>query len=184
MYTHISEKPTEEGLYICRVINENGTVSYRIDEYRHPSVFQEKYEGISDGFQKDFGSTVKTEAWMKLNDDYNSHIIKFDSNRKASIMIKGLELSLTVGDLKKASDGEPVIYQYLITGSWDGEVFTSFILIYRFEDEEKVVLDEGKLKNIINESNDPVLKEYMKLYFGRYFIYSIFHNDLKDEDEE
>jgi len=185
MFTPVSEAlPKEEGWYICRVITADGTPSYRIDEFKNPSVFQEKYDGIAKGFQLDFGNYIKTEAWMKLTDDYSSHIIKFDNNRQASIAIKGLELNLTLGEIKKASNGDPIIYQYPITGSWDGEVFTSFILVYKFIDGEKVVLDEGKFKTIINESNDPVLKEYMKFNFNYYFIKSIFNDDLKKNNED
>ena len=183
MFTHISSLPSEEGFYVCRCIDKRGNLSYRIDEYRHPSVFQEKHEGIVEGFQLDYGNSLKTEAWMKLNDDYYSHIIKFDKNKKASIMVKGLELNISLGDIKMVSDGNPLIYQYPLTCDWDGEVFTSYINIYEFENngnyDHKLVID-GRLEDVIKDSNDPFFKEYMGLYFENYFIRTFLLPDINN----
>ena len=54
MFIHVKEKlPSQEGIYLCRCVdNKTGEIKYRIDEFRKPSVFQEKYEGIEDEVDK------------------------------------------------------------------------------------------------------------------------------------
>jgi hypothetical protein len=180
MFIHVKEKlPSEECICVCRVIDDNGKVSYRIDTFRKPSVFQEKYEGISNGFQKDQETSLRTEAWMKIDDDYESHLIKFDEERKAVINIKCKELVLELGEMTKTIDGDPIIFTYPFTCKYDGKVFNDKIHIYWFDKDKdaKMVLKSIELSSIIKESNDPVLIEYFDKYFSKYFIKEIFFKE-------
>jgi hypothetical protein len=169
MFTNIKEKkPKEEGLYVCRILNDDGSIDYRIDEYRIPTVFEEKYEGIVEGFQKDFGSLLKTEGYMKISDDYEKHIIKFDKNGVSSIFIKGEEFNLQLGNCKLINgDTNPKIYEYPLIGYYGDTTINSYIDIYCFNDKtNKVVVPESEFTKIIEESGDETLKEYMNKYFS------------------
>lgn len=175
IFTHISVKPNAEGLYICRCIDKNGNISYRIDEYRTPTVFEEKYEGIEPGFQLDHGSGLLTEAYLKLNDDYESNIIKFNKDRNCTIFIDNNPLTIELFALKEieTDDETPRIYFYPIKITYNDQSFNSCIKIYEFDDISKITVG-SELKDIINKTSNNTFKEYMNKYFERYMLLNWF----------
>lgn len=169
--------PKFPGNYLCRVIEtegkNKGEISYRVDNYEEPSVFQEKYEGIIKGFQGDFQDTKKVNGFASIEDDYISkHTITFDlEDRCCKLFINGEELVIYLSRLKHSNinDEFPKIDYYIING-FHGEKNISYsIKIYIFENGNiEVVLPEFKE---ILESKDSLLIDFYKNYFSEKILY-------------
>lgn len=189
MFTHIKDGlPTEEGLYICRVIDKKtGKPIYRLDEFRRPSIFQKKYEGIEEGFQLDFGSENKTQAWKPIDDDYHNHIIDLSSG-STTININGYDMNLVLGDLELSSNNDQFKdyniknYDCPLTCVYKGQTSINIIKIYYSEETKNLNISWRKtdpLFVIIDNSGDNTLIDFKNEYLFNH-LKRVFKEKIKD----
>lgn len=192
MFTHVKEKlPSEEGLYVCRCIDKKtGAIKYRVDEYRRPSVFQEKYEGIEEGFQLDFGSSIITQAWAPLDDDYENHIIDLSNdNNKTHINIDGYEMCISLGEITEdeciSEEYNINVYTCPMICTYKNEVYTNMLKIFKSTKTGHITIswkDIDPMFKIIKNCNDITLKDYIenRFYYSLKVIFeykiSMFNN--------